>query len=278
MGSFMFLGPTGVGKTELTKALAEYLFNDETAMVRLDMSEYMEKHSVSRLIGAPPGYVGYDEGGALTEAVRRRPYQVVLFDEIEKAHPDVFNVLLQVLDDGRLTDGQGRTVDFRNTLIIMTSNLGSEFLVNQPEGEDTSAVREQVMGMVRAHFRPEFLNRVDEIILFHRLQKSEMGRIVEIQFARLQKLLEDRKITLTLDAAARDWLAAKGWDPAYGARPAEAGDPAPSAGPAGRDDPRRRNRRRRPRRDLERRQRADLQRQGAADRRDRAVRSAGAEA
>ncbi|MBR1249150.1 ATP-dependent chaperone ClpB [Bradyrhizobium sp. AUGA SZCCT0169] len=219
MGSFMFLGPTGVGKTELTKALAEYLFNDETAMVRLDMSEYMEKHSVSRLIGAPPGYVGYDEGGALTEAVRRRPYQVVLFDEIEKAHPDVFNVLLQVLDDGRLTDGQGRTVDFRNTLIIMTSNLGSEFLVNQPEGEDTSEVREAVMGMVRAHFRPEFLNRVDEIILFHRLQKSEMGRIVEIQFARLQKLLEERKITLTLDAAARDWLAAKGWDPAYGARP-----------------------------------------------------------
>jgi ATP-dependent Clp protease ATP-binding subunit ClpB len=219
MGSFMFLGPTGVGKTELTKALAEYLFNDETAMVRLDMSEYMEKHSVSRLIGAPPGYVGYDEGGALTEAVRRRPYQVVLFDEIEKAHPDVFNVLLQVLDDGRLTDGQGRTVDFRNTLIIMTSNLGSEFLVNQPEGEDTSAVRDQVMGMVRVHFRPEFLNRVDEIILFHRLQKSEMGRIVEIQFARLQKLLEERKITLTLDAAARDWLAAKGWDPAYGARP-----------------------------------------------------------
>jgi ATP-dependent Clp protease ATP-binding subunit ClpB len=219
MGSFMFLGPTGVGKTELTKALAEYLFNDETAMVRLDMSEYMEKHSVSRLIGAPPGYVGYDEGGALTEAVRRRPYQVVLFDEIEKAHPDVFNVLLQVLDDGRLTDGQGRTVDFRNTLIIMTSNLGSEFLVNQPEGEDTSEVREEVMGTVRAHFRPEFLNRVDEIILFHRLQKTEMGRIVEIQFSRLQKLLEDRKITLTLDAAARDWLAAKGWDPAYGARP-----------------------------------------------------------
>src|SRR5712672_2303701 len=219
MGSFMFLGPTGVGKTELTKALAEYLFDDETAMVRLDMSEYMEKHSVSRLIGAPPGYVGYDEGGALTEAVRRRPYQVVLFDEIEKAHPDVFNVLLQVLDDGRLTDGQGRTVDFRNTLIIMTSNLGSEFLVNQPEGEDTSEVREQVMGTVRAHFRPEFLNRVDEIILFHRLQKSEMGRIVEIQFARLQKLLEERKIVLTLDAAARDWLAAKGWDPAYGARP-----------------------------------------------------------
>jgi ATP-dependent Clp protease ATP-binding subunit ClpB len=219
MGSFMFLGPTGVGKTELTKALAEYLFDNETAMARLDMSEYMEKHSVARLIGAPPGYVGYDEGGALTEAVRRRPYQVVLFDEIEKAHPDVFNVLLQVLDDGRLTDGQGRTVDFRNTLIIMTSNIGSEFLVNQPEGEDTAAVREQVMGLVRAHFRPEFLNRVDEIILFHRLQRSEMGRIVEIQFSRLQKLLEDRKITLTLDAAARDWLAAKGWDPAYGARP-----------------------------------------------------------
>ncbi|MFH1341332.1 MAG: ATP-dependent chaperone ClpB [Pseudomonadota bacterium] len=219
MGSFMFLGPTGVGKTELTKALAEYLFNDETTMVRLDMSEYMEKHSVSRLIGAPPGYVGYDEGGALTEAVRRRPYQVVLFDEIEKAHPDVFNVLLQVLDDGRLTDGQGRTVDFRNTLIIMTSNLGSEFLVNQPEGEDTSAVREQVMGMVRAHFRPEFLNRVDEIILFHRLQKSEMGRIVEIQFGRLTRLLEERKVVLTLDDAARDWLAVKGWDPAYGARP-----------------------------------------------------------
>src|SRR6266568_4312535 len=219
MGSFMFLGPTGVGKTELTKALAEYLFDDETAMVRLDMSEYMEKHSVSRLIGAPPGYVGYDEGGALTEAVRRRPYQVVLFDEVEKAHPDVFNVLLQVLDDGRLTDGQGRTVDFRNTLIIMTSNLGSEFLVNQPEGEDTDAVKDQVMAVVRASFRPEFLNRVDEIILFHRLQKSEMGRIVEIQFGRLERLLTDRKIVLTLDGKARDWLAEKGWDPAYGARP-----------------------------------------------------------
>ncbi len=219
IGSFMFLGPTGVGKTELTKALAEYLFDDETALIRMDMSEYMEKHSVARLIGAPPGYVGYDEGGALTEAVRRRPYQVVLFDEIEKAHPDVFNVLLQVLDDGRLTDGQGRTVDFRNTLIIMTSNLGAEYLVNQPEGEDTNAVREQVMGMVRSHFRPEFLNRIDEIILFHRLQKSEMGRIVEIQFARLQGLLEDRKIELSLDAKARDWLAEKGWDPAYGARP-----------------------------------------------------------
>ncbi|RTL53521.1 MAG: ATP-dependent chaperone ClpB [Bradyrhizobiaceae bacterium] len=219
IGSFMFLGPTGVGKTELTKALAEYLFDDETALIRMDMSEYMEKHSVARLIGAPPGYVGYDEGGALTEAVRRRPYQVVLFDEIEKAHPDVFNVLLQVLDDGRLTDGQGRTVDFRNTLIIMTSNLGAEYLVNQPEGEDTNAVREQVMGMVRSHFRPEFLNRIDEIILFHRLQKSEMGRIVDIQFARLQRLVEDRKIDLVLDDKARDWLAEKGWDPAYGARP-----------------------------------------------------------
>ncbi|MBN9603903.1 MAG: ATP-dependent chaperone ClpB [Afipia felis] len=219
IGSFMFLGPTGVGKTELTKALAEYLFDDETALVRMDMSEYMEKHSVARLIGAPPGYVGYDEGGALTEAVRRRPYQVVLFDEIEKAHPDVFNVLLQVLDDGRLTDGQGRTVDFRNTLIIMTSNIGAEFLVNQPEGEDTNAVRDQVMGMVRTYFRPEFLNRIDEIILFHRLQKSEMGSIVEIQFNRLRKLLEDRKIDLVLDKKGRDWLAEKGWDPAYGARP-----------------------------------------------------------
>jgi ATP-dependent Clp protease ATP-binding subunit ClpB len=219
IGSFMFLGPTGVGKTELTKALAEYLFDDETALVRMDMSEYMEKHSVARLIGAPPGYVGYDEGGALTEAVRRRPYQVVLFDEIEKAHPDVFNVLLQVLDDGRLTDGQGRTVDFRNTLIIMTSNLGSEYLVGQADGEDTSAVRDQVMAIVRSSFRPEFLNRVDEIILFHRLQRTEMGRIVDIQMQRLSKLLADRKITLTLDDKARDWLAAKGWDPAYGARP-----------------------------------------------------------
>ncbi len=219
MGSFMFLGPTGVGKTELTKALAGFLFDDDTALVRLDMSEYMEKHSVARLIGAPPGYVGYEEGGALTEAVRRRPYQVVLFDEIEKAHPDVFNVLLQVLDDGRLTDGQGRTVDFRNTLIIMTSNLGSEYLVNQPEGQDTDVVREEVMGVVRSHFRPEFLNRVDEIILFHRLQRSEMGAIVDIQAARLQKLLEDRKITLVVDPEARDWLADKGYDSAYGARP-----------------------------------------------------------
>jgi ATP-dependent Clp protease ATP-binding subunit ClpB len=219
IGSFMFLGPTGVGKTELTKALAEYLFDDENALIRIDMSEYMEKHSVARLIGAPPGYVGYDEGGALTEAVRRRPYQVILFDEIEKAHPDVFNVLLQVLDDGRLTDGQGHTVDFRNTLIVMTSNLGADFLVNQPDGEDTDAVRDQVMAVVRAAFRPEFLNRVDEIILFHRLKKSEMTRIVDIQMMRLQKLLEDRKITVALDASAREWLADKGWDPAYGARP-----------------------------------------------------------
>jgi ATP-dependent Clp protease ATP-binding subunit ClpB len=219
IGSFMFLGPTGVGKTELTKALAAYLFDDENALIRIDMSEYMEKHSVARLIGAPPGYVGYEEGGALTEAVRRRPYQVVLFDEIEKAHPDVFNVLLQVLDDGRLTDGQGHTVDFRNTLIVMTSNLGGEFLVNQPEGEDTDAVRDQVMAVVRSAFRPEFLNRVDEIILFHRLKKTEMTRIVDIQIARLQKLLDDRKIVLTLEPRAREWLADKGWDPAYGARP-----------------------------------------------------------
>src|ERR1039457_5919598 len=219
IGSFMFLGPTGVGKTELTKALAAYLFDDENALIRIDMSEYMEKHSVARLIGAPPGYVGYDEGGALTEAVRRRPYQVILFDEIEKAHPDVFNILLQVLDDGRLTDGQGHTVDFRNTLIVMTSNLGADFLVNQPEGQDTDAVRDQVMGVVRASFRPEFLNRIDEIILFHRLKKSEMTRIVDIQMTRLQKLLDDRKITITLDAGAREWLAEKGWDPAYGARP-----------------------------------------------------------
>jgi ATP-dependent Clp protease ATP-binding subunit ClpB len=219
IGSFMFLGPTGVGKTELTKALAEYLFDDENALLRIDMSEYMEKHSVARLIGAPPGYVGYDEGGALTEAVRRRPYQVILFDEIEKAHPDVFNILLQVLDDGRLTDGQGHQVDFRNTLIVLTSNLGADFLVNQPDGEDTDVVRDQVMGVVRAAFRPEFLNRIDEIILFHRLKKSEMTRIVDIQMQRLQKLLDERKITVVLEPAAREWLADKGWDPAYGARP-----------------------------------------------------------
>jgi ATP-dependent Clp protease ATP-binding subunit ClpB len=219
IGSFMFLGPTGVGKTELTKALAEFLFDDEHALVRIDMSEYMEKHSVARLIGAPPGYVGYEEGGALTEAVRRRPYQVILFDEIEKAHPDVFNVLLQVLDDGRLTDGQGRTVDFRNTLIVMTSNLGAEFLVSQKEGEDSDAVRDQVMAVVRSNFRPEFLNRVDEILLFHRLRREDMGRIVDIQLQRLLKLLDERKITIKLEPAAREWLADKGYDPAYGARP-----------------------------------------------------------
>ncbi|MES0883527.1 ATP-dependent chaperone ClpB [Roseibium sp. SCP14] len=219
IGSFMFLGPTGVGKTELTKALASFLFDDDSAMVRIDMSEYMEKHSVARLIGAPPGYVGYEEGGALTEAVRRRPYQVVLFDEIEKAHSDVFNVLLQVLDDGRLTDGQGRTVDFRNTLIIMTSNLGAEYLVNQPEGQDSDAVRDEVMTAVRGHFRPEFLNRLDEIVLFHRLQRSQMAGIVSIQLERLRDLLSDRKITLNLDDSALGWLAQKGYDPAYGARP-----------------------------------------------------------
>ncbi len=219
IGSFIFLGPTGVGKTELTKALADFLFDDETAMVRVDMSEYMEKHSVARLIGAPPGYVGYDEGGALTESVRRRPYQVILFDEIEKAHPDVFNVLLQVLDDGRLTDGQGRTVDFRNTLIVMTSNLGAEYLTALGEDQDADAARDDVMGVVRSAFRPEFLNRVDEIILFHRLRRSEMGAIVDIQLKHLEKLLADRKITLELDADARNWLADKGYDPAYGARP-----------------------------------------------------------
>jgi ATP-dependent Clp protease ATP-binding subunit ClpB len=219
IGSFMFLGPTGVGKTELTKALASFLFDDETAMVRIDMSEYMEKHSVARLIGAPPGYVGYEEGGALTEAVRRRPYQVVLFDEIEKAHPDVFNVLLQVLDDGRLTDGQGRTVDFRNTLIIMTSNLGAEYLVGLGEDQDVDAVRDEVMAVVKTSFRPEFLNRVDEVILFHRLRRKDMGQIVEIQLERLEKLLVDRKITLNLDKEAVEWLADKGYDPAYGARP-----------------------------------------------------------
>ncbi|MGC2122529.1 MAG: ATP-dependent chaperone ClpB [Xanthobacteraceae bacterium] len=219
IGSFMFLGPTGVGKTELSTALASFLFDDESALIRVDMSEYMEKNSVARHIGAPPGYVGYDEGGALTEAVRRRPYQVVLFDEIEKAHPDVFNVLLQVLDDGRLTDGQGRTVDFRNTLIVMTSNLGAEYLVAQADGEDSDKVRDQVMAEVRGHFRPEFLNRIDEIILFHRLKRDQMAHIVDIQIERLQKLLEDRKIAITLDARAREWLAEKGYDPAYGARP-----------------------------------------------------------
>ena len=219
IGSFIFLGPTGVGKTELTKALAEFLFDDETAMVRLDMSEYMEKHSVSRMIGAPPGYVGYDEGGALTEAVRRRPYQVVLFDEIEKAHPDVFNVLLQVLDDGRLTDGQGRTVDFRNTLIVMTSNLGSDILSNQPDGDDSDQVRGAVMEVVRASFRPEFLNRLDEILLFHRLTREHMTGIVSLQLERLTGMLADREIGLALDEAALVWLGDAGYDPVYGARP-----------------------------------------------------------
>ena len=216
IGSFLFLGPTGVGKTELTKALADFLFDDDQAICRLDMSEYMEKHSVARLIGAPPGYVGYEEGGALTESVRRRPYQVVLFDEIEKAHPDVFNVLLQVLDDGRLTDGQGRTVDFKNVLIIMTSNLGSEYLA---DGGDVEEVREQVLDVVRSRFRPEFLNRLDEMLIFHRLTREQMDVIVDIQIARLQKLLDDRKITIELDETARTWLADQGFDPAYGARP-----------------------------------------------------------
>ncbi|MAE51401.1 MAG: ATP-dependent chaperone ClpB [Micavibrio sp.] len=219
IGSFLFLGPTGVGKTELTKALAEFLFDDETAMVRMDMSEYMEKHSVARMIGAPPGYVGYEEGGALTEAVRRRPYQVILFDEIEKAHPDVFNVLLQVLDDGRLTDGQGRTVNFSNTVLIMTSNLGSEFLVAQEEGADVNEVRDQVMGAVQAAFRPEFLNRMDEILLFRRLGRGQMTGIVDIQLRYLDKLLAERKIDLDLDDEAKLWIANKGYDPAYGARP-----------------------------------------------------------
>jgi ATP-dependent Clp protease ATP-binding subunit ClpB len=219
IGSFLFLGPTGVGKTELTKALAEFLFDDERAMVRIDMSEFMEKHSVSRLIGAPPGYVGYDEGGVLTEAVRRRPYQVILFDEVEKAHEDVFNVLLQVLDDGRLTDGQGRTVDFKNTIIVLTSNMGSDILAAQPEGEDIAMAYKGVMEMVRTHFRPEFLNRLDEIVLFRRLQRSDMAAIVDIQLARLRKLLADRNITLELDRTATDWLAGEGYDPVYGARP-----------------------------------------------------------
>jgi ATP-dependent Clp protease ATP-binding subunit ClpB len=215
----MFLGPTGVGKTELTKALAEFLFNDDGAMTRIDMSEYMEKHSVSRMIGAPPGYVGYEEGGALTESVRRRPYQVVLFDEIEKAHPDVFNVLLQVLDDGRLTDGQGRTVDFKNVILIMTSNTGADVLAEQPEGADVQDVKDLVMSEVRARFRPEFLNRIDEIILFHRLQKVQMGEIVTIQLHRLEKVLRDRNISLDLDARAQAELAKRGYDSKYGARP-----------------------------------------------------------
>jgi ATP-dependent Clp protease ATP-binding subunit ClpB len=219
MGSFLFLGPTGVGKTELTKALAEFLFDDPNAMVRIDMSEFMEKHAVARLIGAPPGYVGYEEGGVLTEAVRRRPYQVVLFDEVEKAHGDVFNVLLQVLDDGRLTDGQGRTVDFSNTLIVLTSNLGAQYLANLDEGQDVDMVEPQVMEIVRAHFRPEFLNRLDEVILFHRLGIAHMAPIVDIQVGRVGKLLADRKVTLDLTDAARAWLGRVGYDPVYGARP-----------------------------------------------------------
>ncbi|WP_420430047.1 ATP-dependent chaperone ClpB [Kordiimonas sp.] len=219
LGSFLFLGPTGVGKTELTKALAAFLFNDDTALVRIDMSEFMEKHSVARLIGAPPGYVGYEEGGVLTEAVRRRPYQVVLFDEVEKAHPDVFNVLLQVLDDGRLTDGQGRTVDFTNTMIILTSNLGSHLIAELGEDDPVEKVRDGVMDVVKSAFRPEFINRLDEIILFHRLARAHMAGIVDIQLERLHKLLVDRKITLTLDDAARNWLADAGYDPVYGARP-----------------------------------------------------------
>jgi ATP-dependent Clp protease ATP-binding subunit ClpB len=219
LGSFLFLGPTGVGKTELTKALAGFLFDDDNAMVRIDMSEFMEKHAVSRLIGAPPGYVGYEEGGVLTEAVRRRPYQVVLFDEVEKAHPDVFNVLLQVLDDGRLTDGQGRTVDFSNTLIILTSNLGSQYIAAMPDGQSVESVEPQVMELVRAHFRPEFLNRLDEIVLFHRLGQAHMGPIVDIQVGRVQRLLSERKIALSLSDEARTWLGRVGYDPVYGARP-----------------------------------------------------------
>jgi ATP-dependent Clp protease ATP-binding subunit ClpB len=219
LGSFLFLGPTGVGKTELTKAVAEFLFDDDSAMVRIDMSEFMEKHAVARLIGAPPGYVGYDEGGVLTEAVRRRPYQVVLFDEIEKAHPDVFNVLLQVLDDGRLTDGQGRTVDFKQTLIVLTSNLGAQALSQLPDGSDVTQARHDVMDAVRAHFRPEFLSRLDETIIFDRLGRGDMGGIVEIQLAKLAGRLSGRKIVLDLDNAAKLWLAEEGYDPVFGARP-----------------------------------------------------------
>jgi ATP-dependent Clp protease ATP-binding subunit ClpB len=219
LGSFMFLGPTGVGKTELTKALAEFLFDDDQAMVRIDMSEYMEKHSVARLIGAPPGYVGYDEGGALTEAVRRRPYQVILFDEVEKAHPDVFNVLLQVLDDGQLTDGQGRVVDFKQTLIILTSNLGAQALSQLSDGENVDKAKGQVMSAVQAHFRPEFLNRLDEIILFDRLSRKNMDGIVDIQLDILNKRLAGRKILLNVDKTAKTWLADQGYDTVYGARP-----------------------------------------------------------
>ena len=216
LGSFIFLGPTGVGKTELAKALAEFLFDDEAAMVRIDMSEYMEKHSVSRLIGAPPGYVGYDEGGQLTEAVRRRPYSVVLFDEIEKAHPDVFNVLLQVLDDGRITDGQGRTVDFTNTVLIMTSNIGSRFILDE---QDVASRNEKALDALRGHFRPEFLNRVDEIIIFDRLGEADLKQIVQIQLQRVRRRLEARNLKLELSDAAAALVASHGYDPVYGARP-----------------------------------------------------------
>lgn len=219
MGSFLFLGPTGVGKTELARSLAAFLFDDETALLRIDMSEYMEKHAVSRLVGAPPGYVGYDQGGVLTEAVRRRPYQVILFDEVEKAHPDVFNILLQVLDDGRLTDGQGHTVDFKNTIIILTSNLGAEILANQPEEQPVDAVRSEVMEIVRASFKPEFLNRLDEILLFRRLNRADMTGIVQIQLKRLGSRLAERHIVLDLDEQALNWLADAGYEPMYGARP-----------------------------------------------------------
>jgi ATP-dependent Clp protease ATP-binding subunit ClpB len=219
IGSFIFLGPTGVGKTEVARALAEFLFDDETHMVRIDMSEYMEKHAVSRLIGAPPGYVGYDQGGQLTEAVRRRPYSVILFDEIEKAHPDVFNVLLQVLDDGRLTDGQGRTVDFRNTVVIMTSNVGSHLVSDVVESADAETMRKRVLEELRRTFRPEFLNRVDDIVVFHRLLRNELDRIVELQLERLRKLLRDRELDLELEPAARTYLADEGYDPVFGARP-----------------------------------------------------------
>jgi ATP-dependent Clp protease ATP-binding subunit ClpB len=218
IGSFIFLGPTGVGKTELARALAEFLFDDEHALIRLDMSEYQEKHTVARLIGAPPGYVGYDEGGQLTEAVRRRPYSVILFDEIEKAHPDVFNVFLQILDDGRLTDGQGRTIDFRNTVLIMTSNLGSH-VIQEMAGQDFDRVRDKVMEVLREHFRPEFLNRIDEVIVFKSLTQDQLTAIVDIQLKSLEKRLADRRVTLVVADAAKKLLAQKGWDPVYGARP-----------------------------------------------------------